>query len=137
MSDKNTKKRLFKSMSYREVQLANSQCRIELSKHDQEWLKKSGFKNVGWEQVIALYQEIEKLKIENAHLDNLSLGELFLEADRIGNKYLTKEEISENNRKLAEANNYINEQIDQYFPDIEDEIIDFSRKSKRKNKIKS
>ena len=124
-------------MSYREVQLANSKNRNELSKADQQWLKNSGYKNVGWDKVIILYKKIEELLRERDNLNDLSLGDLFLEADRIGNKYLTKEEITENNQKLAKANSMINDQIDRSFPDQEDEIIDFSDKSRRKNQSRA
>ena len=124
-------------MSYREVQLANSKNRNELSKADQQWLKNSGYKNVGWDKVIILYKKIEELLRERDNLNDLSLGDLFLEADRIGNKYLTKEEITENNQKLARANTIINDQIDRSFPDQEDEIIDFSDKSRRKNQSRA
>lgn len=130
MPEKKSKKRSFKSMSYREVQLANSKNRLELSKANQEWLKKSGFKNIGWDNVVTLHKQIEALQQENDRIDSLNLGDLFIEADRIGNKYLTEKEIVENNQNLAEANNFINDQIDNYFPDIETEFIDFSKKSK-------
>lgn len=137
MSKKQKQKRNFKSMSYREVQAANSKNRLKLSKPDQEWLKKSGFKNIGWDNVINLYKQIELLQKESNYLDSLDLGELFLEADRIGNKYLTEEEIIENNKKLAEANNRVNEQIDKSFPDLEPEFIDFRNNSKAYNSMKS
>ncbi len=124
-------------MSYREVQLANSKNRNELSKADQQWLKNSGYKNVGWDKVIILYKKIQELLRERDNLNDLSLGDLFLEADRIGNKYLTNEEVTENNQKLAKANSMINDQIDKSFPDQEDEIIDFSDKSRRKNQSRA
>ena len=137
MTDKKSRKKLFQSMSYREVQLANSKNRNELSKADQQWLKNSGYKNVGWDKVIILYKKIEELLRERDNLNDLSLGDLFLEADRIGNKYLTKEEITENNQKLEIANTMINDQIDRSFPDQEDEVIDFSDKSRRKNQSRA
>jgi len=137
MTDKKSSKKIFQSMSYREVQLANSKNRNELSKADQQWLKNSGYKNVGWDKVITLYKKIEELLRERDNLNDLSLGDLFLEADRIGNKYLTKEEITENNQKLAKASSMINDQIDRSFPDQEDEIIDFSDKSRRKNQSRA
>ena len=136
MSDKKIKKRLFKSMSYREVQLFNSKSRSELSKADRQWLKSSGYKNTGWDKVIILYQKIEKLIQERDNLNDLSLGDLFLDADRIGNKYFTEEEITEKNQKLVRASNVINDQIDRFFPDTEDEVIDFSNKSRRKSNSK-
>jgi hypothetical protein len=137
MTDKKSRKKLFQSMSYREVQLANSKNRNELSKADQQWLKNSGYKNVGWDKVIILYKKIQELLRERDNLNDLSLGDLFLEADRIGNKYLTNEEVTENNQKLAKANSMINDQIDKSFPDQEDEIIDFSDKSRRKNQSRA
>jgi len=134
MPDKKNKKRLFKSMSYREVQLDNSKNRTELTKADQQWLKTSGYRNTGWDNVISLYKRIEKFRQEQDDLNDLNLGELFLEADYIGNKYLTAEEIADNRQKLAQANNVINDQIDKSFPDTENEIIDFSNKSRRKHR---
>ncbi len=119
-------------MSYCEVQFANSKSRDKLSKADRQWLKISGCKNVGWDQVIILYQKIEELIQERDSLNDLSLGDLFLEADCIGNKYFTEKEIIANNQILTEANNVINNQIDKFFPDTENEIIDFSAKLRRK-----
>lgn len=121
-------------MSYREVQLANSKNRIELAKADQQWLKTSAYRNTGWDNVIALYKKIEELSQEQEDLNDFSLGDLFLEADRIGDKYLNAEELVDNRQKLAQANNVINEQIDKSFPDTENEIIDFSKTSRRKIK---
>ena len=132
MTNQKSKKRLFKSMVYREVQFANSKSRDELSKADRQWLKNLGCKNVGWDQVIILYQRIEELIQERDSLNDLSLGDLFLEADRIGNKYFAEKEITANNQILTSANNVINSQIDKSFPDTVDEIIDFSAKLKPK-----
>jgi predicted nuclease with TOPRIM domain len=134
MSDKKNKKRLFKSMSYREVQLANSKNRIELTKPDQKWLKTSGYRNTGWDNIIALYKKIEELSQEQDDVNDFSLGDLFLEADRLGDKYLNAEEVADNRQKLAQANTVINDQIDKSFPDTENEIIDFSKKLSRKVK---
>jgi hypothetical protein len=41
--------------------------------------------------------------------DGLSLGDLFAEADSIGDKYLTDEEIEERNAALFEAQKMLNE----------------------------
>jgi hypothetical protein len=41
--------------------------------------------------------------------DGLSLGDLFAEADEIGDKYLTDEEIEERNGLLFEAQKALNE----------------------------
>ncbi len=124
MTNKKSKKRKFKGMSYYEVQRANSEHRNKLHKEEQKWLKNNGYKNVGWDNVIKLY---EFLKI----IDN-SLEELFLEADRIGNKYLTNQEIEKFNHSLSKELNEIAEEFDKQFPDTEIEIIDFSRKTKNR-----
>ena len=109
----------FRGMNYRLVQKSNSENRQELSQQDQNWLKVNGYRNVGWDNVIALYQKIEEF-------NGSTLESLFLEADRIGNKYQTSEERQEYQQKLATVVNNIAEQIDQQFPDNEVEIIDFS-----------
>ncbi len=124
MTNKKSKKRKFKGMSYYEVQHANSEHRNKLHKEEQKWLKNNGYKNVGWDNVIKLY---DFLKI----IDN-SLEELFLEADRIGNKYLTNQEIEKFNQILSKEINEIAEEFDRQFPDTEIEIIDFSRKTKNR-----
>lgn len=121
-----TSTRTFKGMCYREVQIANSQNRKGLSKADQQWLKSAGYKNTGWESVIKLYEQIASLQHDSEALQEMSLGSLFLEADRIGNKYQTVAEIAEYQQKLAEADLLISEQIDQHFLDTEIEVIDFS-----------
>ena len=79
------KNRKFSGMGYREVQHSNSIRRIQLPKRKQKLLKEKGYKNVGWQNVIELYQEINNLS------DDSALEELFLEADRIGQKYQTSE----------------------------------------------
>ncbi|NJL41857.1 MAG: hypothetical protein HC899_38205 [Leptolyngbyaceae cyanobacterium SM1_4_3] len=64
----------------------------------------------------------------------MSLEELFLEADRIGNKYLDSEELSESQQQLAQEVAEIGELIDQQFPDTEIEIIDYSQKTQQKKR---
>ncbi|MCU0550397.1 MAG: hypothetical protein MUC48_13695 [Leptolyngbya sp. Prado105] len=125
-------KRTFQGMSYRETQKANSQNRSQLSQESQKLLKSSGFKNVGWDNVIALYQRIEQLLNSDRLSEDLSLEELFLEVDRIGNKYQTQAEIEEFNQKFAQEVHEIGELVDQQFPDTEPEIIDFSKSKKRR-----
>ncbi|NDJ20352.1 hypothetical protein GS682_01550 [Nostoc sp. B(2019)] len=66
----------------------------------------------------------------------MSLEELFLEADRIGNKYLTSKEIQEFNQQLSQEVAEIGEIIDQQFPDTEIEIIDYSKKTNKKTQKK-
>lgn len=117
-------KRSFNGMSYRDVQRANSNNRRKLHREDQKWLKAHQFKNAGWDNVVSLYEKINEF-LAQYQLAGLSLEDLFLEADRIGNKYLTAEEIADFNQKLAQEVEQISEQIDQQFPDTEIEIIDF------------
>ena len=116
-------KKTFNEMSYREVQGANTLDRSKLSKEDQKWLKDHHYKNVGWQHVISLYQKIQELLNP---LEDLTLEDLFLEADRIGNKYQTSQEIQEFNQQLAKEVNEVSEAIDRQFPDTEIEIIDFA-----------
>ncbi|MDX2255227.1 MAG: hypothetical protein NW214_06920 [Pseudanabaenaceae cyanobacterium bins.39] len=134
MPTQEVKARTFKGMSYREVQISNTQSRKKLSKSDQQWLKDAGYKNMGWEAVISLYQKIASLQNDHALLEDMSLGDLFLEADRIGNKYQTAKEITEYQQQLREADQFINEQIDQYFVDTDVEVIDFSKNQPQKQR---
>lgn len=123
-----TEKIKFKGMSYREVQYANSRSRSKLHQEDIKWLKDNSYKNVGWDNLINLYQKIEEF-LDKYQLKELTLEELFLEADRIGNKYLSMQEIQEFSQKLSQEVNGIAEVVDQQFPDTEAEIIDFSEKT--------
>ncbi|WP_225977510.1 hypothetical protein [Nostoc sp. CENA543] len=118
-------KRKYQGMSYRLIQVNNSNNRLKLHKTDQIWLKENNYKNIGWNHVIALYEKITEL-LQEYHLNDLTLEELFLEADRIGNKYQTFQEINNFNQQLAVEVNAIAEAIDNQFPDTEIEFIDFS-----------
>ena len=118
-------------MKYRKVQKNNSKNRNKLKKEEQQWLKDNNYKNIGWNNVINLYQKIEEL-LDKAKIDDLTLEELFLEADRIGNKYLTSQEIQDFNQKLSKEVNEIAEEIDKQFPETEVEIIDFSQQNTKK-----
>lgn len=113
-------------MSYREIQISNSKNKMNLDKEVKKWLKNNKYKNVGWNNVINLYQKIQEL------INTVTLEELFLEADRIGNKYLTAQEMEDYNRILAQTVNQIAEEIDCQFPDTENEIIDFGNSHDRK-----
>jgi hypothetical protein len=128
MVNKKSKKRKFNGMSYREVQSINSEKRNNLKKEDQKWLKDNVYKNVGWDNIINLYQKIEEF-LDKYPLKDLTLEELFLETDRIGNKYLTSQEIEEFNYKFSKEVNDIAEEIDKQFPNTEIEVIDFSNKN--------
>jgi hypothetical protein len=127
-------KQTLNGMSYREVQSSNTLNRAKLSQEDQKWLKENQYKNVGWDAVIRLYQKIEELL--NPLVD-LTLEDLFLEADRIGSKYQTAEEIQEFNQHFAQVVSEVSETIERQFPDTETEVIDFggSARKPRKSKI--
>ena len=130
MTELKTKKTIFNGMSYRDTQRINSKNRNKLKQEDIHWLKTEGYKNVGWNNLISLYDKIKDF-LDKYQFDDLTLEELFLEADRIGNKYLTSQEIQETNYKLAKEVNEIAEEIDRQYPDTEIEIIDFSNKTKK------
>lgn len=130
MATRKSQKRNFNGMSYGEAQRANSRNRDRLKKESQKWLKDNGYKNVGWDNVINLYQKIEEL-LEPSQFESMSLEELFLEADRIGNKYLSSTEIKEFNKQLSKEVAEIEELVEQQFPDTEIEIIDYSSNNQK------
>ena len=133
---KKKQSKTFRGMNYRRVQKNNSRNRNKLKQEEKKWLKSNGHKNVGWKNVISLYQKIEEF-LDKAKIEDLTLEELFLEADRIGNKYLTNQEIQDFNRKLSQEVNEIAEEIDKQFPETEIEIIDFSKQTNQKYRKKS
>lgn len=135
MASKKSQKKKFNKMSYAEVQRTNSENRIKLEKDEQKRLKDDGYKNVGWDNVIKLYQKIEEL-LDKSPFKDMSLEELFLEADHIGNKYLTSEEITEFNQQISKEVAEIGELIDKQFPDTEIEAIDFSQKTVKQSQRK-
>lgn len=113
--------RTFNNLKYREVQSANTKNLQSLDIIVRQFLKKNGYRNTGWENVINLYNKIAELSNEN------SLENLFLEVDRIGNKYLTPEEIRTTNQAISQVLNEIEDLIEVYFPDQDEEIIDFRK----------
>ncbi|MDJ0692164.1 MAG: hypothetical protein QNJ41_27190 [Xenococcaceae cyanobacterium MO_188.B32] len=133
---KKKQSKTFRGMNYRRVQKNNSRNRNKLKQEEKKWLKSNGYKNVGWKNVISLYQKIEEF-LDKAKIEDLTLEELFLEADRIGNKYLTSQEIQDFNRKLSQEVNEIAEEIDKQFPETEIEIIDFSKQTNQKYRKKA
>jgi hypothetical protein len=129
MASKKKERKIFQGMSYREVQSSNSKLRTKLHKEDQKWLKENGYKNIGWDNIIAFYQKIEYF-FGKYEIEDDTLEELFLEADRIGNKYLTDVEIEDFNKRMSKEVNEISIEIEKRFPDTEIEFIDFSGNSK-------
>ncbi|WP_310481457.1 hypothetical protein [Chamaesiphon sp. VAR_48_metabat_403] len=119
----NTKE--FNGMGYRQVQRSNSDNKLKLKSEEIQLLKNSGCKNVGWEKVIQLYLKIQDL-LSSPYRNNWSLSELFTEADRIGNKYQSVQEISDFEMKFTVLSQEIDEEIDRIYPDKQIEIIDFS-----------
>jgi hypothetical protein len=118
--------RTHQGLSYRSLQQQNSLDRRKLLPEQQKWLKQNGYRNVGWDAIIQLHEKIADLFAQN-ELANSSLEELFLEADRIGNKYQTATEIEQFQQAMAEEANAIADVIDQQFPQTELEMIDFSQ----------
>ncbi|WP_017741411.1 hypothetical protein [Scytonema hofmannii] len=135
MASPKKQKRNFNGMSYGEVQSANSKNRSQLEKEHQKWLKDNGYKNVGWDNVINLYKKIEEF-LEKSQFEDMTLEELFLEADRIGNKYLTRNDIEEFNQQFSKEVAEIGDLIEQQFPDTEIEVIDYSNTITKKSRQK-
>lgn len=135
MVSKKSKKRNFQGMSYNELQRTNSKNRTKLDAEAQKWLKSNKYKNIGWDNVINLYQKIEEFR-DKSQFEDMSLEELFLEADRIGAKYQTPQEKAEFNQQLAKEVSAIGELIDKQFPDTEIEVVDYSQKSTKKTSTK-
>lgn len=136
MASKKSGKRLFCGMSYREVQRSNSNRKSHLPKKDKKWLTENGYKNVGWDNVVKLYQKINDL-LSSVDSDGLTLEELFLKADQIGSKYQTPEEVEAFNQALRIEVEAVSNEIDQQFPDEEFEFIDYSQSSYFPTNLKS
>ena len=121
----------FEGMRYRQVQRKNSRNRNLLLKEQQKWLTAEGYRNVGWNNVIDLFKKIKEIQ-EQEHIKSLDLEELFLEADRIGNKYLDNREINRRNLLIAKELNQITNIIDKQFSDNTFEVIDYSKTSTKR-----
>ncbi len=131
MAHKKNEVRTFEGMRYRQVQRKNSRNKNLLLKEQQKWLKAKGHRNVGWNNVIDLFKKIKEIQ-EEEHIKSLDLEELFLEADRIGNKYLDSKEIERRNAVIAKELNQIVKIIDKQFPDNAVEVIDYSKTSTKR-----
>lgn len=136
MASRKHQSRTFSGMGYTEVQRSNSIRRSKLPKTHQIWLKENGYKNVGWDNIIRLYQKINELLAQPDADDEPTLEELFLEADRIGQKYQTREEIEAFNQQLAAEVSTISDLIDQQFPETEVEVIDYSQTTRSQAKTR-
>ena len=121
-----TKARTFQRMKYRTIQRKNSRNRRQLNFENQQFLKDNGYRNIGWSNVISLFEKIIELQRQES-ICNLSIEELFIEGDRIGNKYLSNKEINERNLKIAQQLNEIADIIDLQFPDNKVEVVDYSK----------
>ncbi len=126
MSSKKSSARTFQGMNYRKVQRKNSRNRQQLTKENQTWLKKHNYRNLGWTNVIQLCEKIRELQ-EQELVKSLSLEELFIEADRIGNKYLNSQEINQRHQRIAQELDEIADIIDSQYPNQKVEIIDYSK----------
>ena len=120
-------------MKYRQVQRKNSGNKNLLLKEQQKWLKQNGYSNLGWDNVINLFEKIKELQ-QQENLKSLSLEELFIEADRIGNKYLDNKEVVQRNLAIAKELDQIANLFDEQFPDNTVEVIDYAR-TPRKRKL--
>ena len=121
-----TSKKEFDGMGYRQVQRSNSDNKSKMKSEEIQLLKNSGYKNVGWKKVTQLYLKIEEM-LTSPYRENWSLDELFLEADRIGRKYQSVDEIATFEKQFTMLSQEIDDEIDRHFPDTQVEIIDFSK----------
>ena len=119
-------KKEFNGMGYRQVQRSNSDSKAKITSDEIQLLKNSGYKNVGWEKVTQLYLKLPDM-LTSPYRENWSLDELFLEADRIGRKYQSVDEIATFEKQFMMLSQEIDEEVERHFPDTEVEIIDFSR----------
>jgi len=124
MASKN-KARTFEKMKYRQVQRKNSRNRNILPRSKQKWLKENGYRNIGWNNVIDLFKKIKDIQQEE-DIKSSSLEELFLEADRLGNKYLDSQEIQQRNLAIANELGQIADIFNEQFPDNTVEVIDYA-----------
>lgn len=78
-------------------------------------------------EVDRLKQERDRRREVRRTAKEQTLEDLFLNADRIGNKYQTIEERDTNSRKLAQVVGEIGDLVDQRFPD-ENDVVSFGKK---------
>ena len=121
------KKKLYQNKSYRDLQVENKINRNALSKNQQHQLKIEGYKNIGWAKVIQLCEKLQQINLLKS-VEDVTLEELFIDADRIGNKYQTKKEIRDFQERLNQVHQQIADSVDKLFPDNDVEIFDFTGK---------
>lgn len=134
MKKQKRQSRKFSGMGYREVQRSNSIRRSKLLETEQNWLRENSYKNIGWDNIIRLYQKINELEFKPD--GKPTLEELFLNAERIGQKYQTHDEKEAFSQQMATTVNEISNQIDEQFPENEVEVIDFSQNSHSHSKTR-
>lgn len=141
MSEVNLNKNSYAGLTYRELQKDNSIMRQQLKSADRLWLKSNNFRNVGWTNVVALFEKLKQLIIVDKLAKN-SIEELFSEIDRIGSKYQESAEVHAFETAMAQEAESISAIIDRQFPDLEPVAIDFgsseyhkSRQSSHKSKV--
>ena len=61
MSSKKSSAKTFQGMNYRKVQRKKSRDRQQLTKENQIWLKTHKYRNLGWINVIQLFEKIREL----------------------------------------------------------------------------
>jgi hypothetical protein len=118
----------FQGLGYRQLQRVNSTQKQQLQAEELITLKNEGHKNTGWESIICLQRRIQEL-LTSVYRAGWDLDQLFLEADRIGQKYQSPTEIAVYEEKITLLSVEIDDVIDEQFPDTEVEIISFSGKS--------
>ncbi len=136
MANQKTRKRLFSDMNYREVQRSNSSRKKLLPKKDQKWLKENGYRNVGWDNVIRLYEKINDILSFSDDPNEPTLEDLFLRVDQIGKKYQTPQEIEAFEQALKAEVEDISELVDKQFPEKEIEFADYGNRSHPFAKVK-
>lgn len=106
----------YNGKNYRELQSHNKKQRQGLSPPEQQQLKKEGYKNLGWKNVIALWEKLQEIQLLK-EVEETTLESLFIDATRIGRKYLTDKEMNDFYQELAQVNQEISDQIDEIFSD--------------------
>jgi hypothetical protein len=123
MSKKKLNKITYVGFGYRELQKENGVLRQKLKADIRAWLKVNNYRNIGWINVIALFDKLNEIVVDK--LSDSSLEDLFSEVEQIGNKYQSSEEIQAFQTAMEIEAESMSEIIDRLFPDTEPESIDF------------